>query len=544
MSSVKTPPDLMGRSANEVSREGGVHTLPFGSRLVSLLWPGPAVFVLLWLGLSAGGSRFLRDPGTFWHTVVGEKILTEGFFDTDPFTFSHAGEKWIPHQWLGEVAMALAHRVGGFDALLVGSTAVVAALYAWLAARFIRTGLHPIFTCGVTLLAIAAAATHFHVRPHLFTMIGMAATMHAVIEFENRRVGWRRLLWLIPLYLVWTNTHGGMLGGLTTLAMAGVGWVIWPPSPPAGEGLGVRGRLRILSPLALIALACGLTAFVTPYGPEIARTWLYINNGMSRLPEIIAEHARLDFTDPKAWPLLALAIVYLTLLAGVLPRRPKMVWLIPLFWLAQALLRVRHGALFAPVAVLAMIDLWPHTRYARWLAAMRPDVYTPPVGAPVNSFLPVLVTATLGVAVALGCQWLGRPAPLVGPGTAKFDPMLWPTDLLDDLKRLEPKSPGEPNHIFCEYIYGGFLIYHTPGYKVFVDDRCELFGDDWLIEYVNADSEDTAGAMARWQEQFGRFDFALTTTTDRDAGYDWFFRTSGEWEVVRRTDTATLYRRK
>jgi hypothetical protein len=531
MSSVVTPPPAGLPRGDD---ERATLALPFGSRLLRLVWPGPAVFVLLWLAVLAGGSRFLRDPGQFWHTTVGEKILTDGFFDADPFTFSRSGERWIPHQWLGEVAMAVGHRVGGFDALLVCSTAIVVALYAWLAARFIRTGLHPVFAIGVTLLAVAAAATHFHVRPHLFTMIGMAATMHAALEFENRRIGWKGLLWLIPLYLVWTNTHGGMLGGLSTLILAGVGWLVWPP---------VGMRRTGLTPFAVITAACGLTALATPYGTGIFETWLYINNGMAKLPEIIAEHARLNLADPKAWPLLALAAVYLTLLTATLPRRPKVAWLLPLFWLAQALLRVRHGALFAPVALLAIIDLWPHTLFARWLAVKRPDVYTPPTAPTRNVFLPVLLTAGVCVTVSLGCQWFGVSVPLIGKGAAKLDPALWPTELHDDLKRLEPMA-GEPNHTFCEYIYGGYLIHHAPGYKVFVDDRCELFGDDWLIEFVKADGEGTAVAMAKWQQQFGRFDFALTTTTDRDAGYDWYFRTSGEWELVRKTDTASLYRRK
>lgn len=437
--------------------------------------------------------------------------------------------------------MALAHRLGGFDALLVCSVGIVAALYAWLGAKLVRTGLHPIFAVGLTLLTVAAAATHFHVRPHLFTMVGMAATMHAGVEFENRRVGWKQLLWLVPLYLVWTNTHGGMLGGLTTLILAGVGWLIWPPSL-AGERLGVKGRIRLLFPFALIAVACGLTAFATPYGTGIFETWLYINNGMAKLPEIIAEHARLNVADPKAWPLLALAAVYLTLLVAALPRRPKVAWLLPLFWLVQALLRVRHGALFAPVALLAMIALWPHTAFARWLAVKRPDVYAPPTGGVRNVFLPVLLTAVVCVVVSVGCQWFGLSVPLIGKGTAKLDPTLWPTELRDDIKAMEP-TPGEPNHIFCEYIYGGYLIYHSPGYKVFVDDRCELFGDDWLIEFVKADEGNTAEAMSRWQQRFGRFDFALTTTAGREQGYDWYFRRAPDWQLVRQTDTATLYRR-
>lgn len=539
-STTQPPPPLRGRGAGEASREGGTLALPSVSRLTRLVWPGPALFVLFWVGLLVGGGRFLRDPGQFWHTTVGEKILTDGFFDADPYTFSHAGERWIPHQWLGEVAMALAHRVGGFDALLVLSVGVVAALYAWLGAKLVRTGLHPIFAVGLTLLAVAAAGTHFHVRPHLFTMVGMAATMHAVVEFENRRVGWKQLLWLVPLYLVWTNTHGGMLGGLTTLLLATAGWVVWPRG---GNSLPFVSRLTELIPFALIAMACGLTAFVTPYDRGIFDTWLYINNGMAKLPEIIAEHARLNAADPKAWPLLALAAVYLTLLAATLPRRPKVAWLLPLFWLVQACLRVRHGALFAPVALLAIIDLWPHTCFARWLAVKRPDVYTPPTAPTRRVFLPVLLAAGVCVLLSLGCQWLGVSAPLVGKGAAKLDPTLWPTELDEDIKALEPRG-GEPNHIFCEYIYGGYLIHHAPGYKVFVDDRCELFGDDWLIEFVKADEEHTAEAMAEWQERFGRFDFALTATAERDRGYDWYFRHSPDWRLVRQTDTATLYKRR
>ena len=524
-------------SADKSTKANRSFTAP--TKLFSLIGPGPLLFIVLWIGLLITGSRFLRDPGQFWHTRVGEIILTEGFFDRDPFTFTRFGQTWIPHQWLGEVTMATLYRIAGFDALLVVAVGIVAGLYSWLGAKFIRTGLHPIFAVGLTLLALAAASTHFHVRPHLFTMVGMAVTMHLVIEFENGRIGWKTLLWLIPLYLVWTNTHGGMLGGLTTVGLVGTGWIVW-------RGLQWHSPIqswRTLLTLLGIGLSCGLTALMTPYGIEIARTWIYINNGMSQLPEIIAEHARLNVSDPKAWPLLALTGTYLVLLFGVLPNRPRVCWLIPLFWLVQSVLRVRHGALFAPVALLAMIDMWPHTRFASWLATKRPDVYQPPVKPVRNSFIPVLVSAVICVTIAIGCQRSGSTVSIVGSGTAKLDPSLWPVELLGTLKQWEP-SHDQPNRIFCEYIYGGFLIHHTPGYKVFVDDRCELFGDDWLVNYVEADGEQADKAMTEWQVEYGPFDFALTRTTDRATGYEAFFRTSAAWVVVEKTSTATFYRRK
>ncbi len=531
MSSTITPPP-------RVSVEPAPAAVASRRKLPTWVWPGPALFVLVWLVLQFGGTRFLRDPGTFWHVTTGDKILSDGFIAHDPYTFTFAGTPWVPYQWLGEVGMALLHRVGGLDAVLVASTAIAAGLLAWLATRFIRTGLHPIFAIALTLLAAAVMAHHFHARPLLFTMFGMAAVMHSVCRFEAGEVKLKHLPWLVPLFWVWTNVHGGMLGGLTTLGIAGIGWGVWRvlkwSSPLSGW--------KSVAALAGIGVACGLTAFASPYGADLPRTWMQIMN-MPHLPDLIVEHSRFDFADPKGWTTLALAAVYLVILAGVLPARPRVAWLVPLFWLVQAMLRVRHGSLFAVVSLVAIIDLWPHTLYARWLAAKRPDVYTPAAKPAPSALWAVLLTAVVCVAVSVGCQWFGWGVPLIGKGTATLDPTLWPTELHDDLKAVEPK-PGEPNRIFCEYIYGGYLIYHTPGFKVFVDDRCEVFGDDWLLEFVKADGDGTADAMAKWQAQYGTFDFALTSTTDREMGFDWYFRTSGEWEVVRKTDTATLYKRK
>ncbi len=37
--------------------------------------PEVGIFLVIWLMLMIGGrSRFFRDPGTFWHTVVGRQM--------------------------------------------------------------------------------------------------------------------------------------------------------------------------------------------------------------------------------------------------------------------------------------------------------------------------------------------------------------------------------------------------------------------------------------------------------------------------------------
>src|SRR5579862_8930960 len=154
---------------------------------MSRFWrPETGFFLCLWLFLLvAGQSKLLRDPGTFWHTVCGEKMLTSGeLIRTDPFTFTMAGQPWLPHQWLGECLMALLHRIDGFDTLLLTTATILAGLYTWLAHRLLRSGLHWSLTALLVVLVLAASASHFHARPHLATMVFLGVTFASLCDFE------------------------------------------------------------------------------------------------------------------------------------------------------------------------------------------------------------------------------------------------------------------------------------------------------------------------------------------------------------------------
>src|SRR5262245_31688147 len=97
--------------------------IPPAGRLRGLWRPETGIFLAFWLLLLAGGrSRFFHDPGTFWHTVVGQYLLERGeLLRTDPFSFTPAGRPWIAWQWVGEAAMAALHAVARFDAILLAT---------------------------------------------------------------------------------------------------------------------------------------------------------------------------------------------------------------------------------------------------------------------------------------------------------------------------------------------------------------------------------------------------------------------------------------
>jgi hypothetical protein len=273
------------------------------------------------------------------------------------------------------------------------------------------------------------------------------------------------------------------------------------------------------------------------------KTWNVIM-GAPELREIIVEHRPLDVTQPTAWPVLGLAAVYAFVLYGVKRSAVRVSWLLPLVWLVLTFSRCRHASLFAVTAVVAITAMWRHTRWALWLAAYRPDFYQPG-SAETRAWWAGVWLPVGAVLVALVLQVARVAVPVVGSGWALHDPAQWPIEVLDVLKAHEPK-PGAPhNRLFnSEYIDGGFVIYHAPGYKVFVDDRCEVFGGPWLKEFYAAEHTDNpnlAPLLAKWEEKYGPFDFALTRT---GTPFDNWFKAAPAWKAEKVTPTATFYTRK
>jgi hypothetical protein len=492
---------------------------------------GPIVFLAVWgFFMLAGQTRLFMDPGTQWHTRVGERILQHGFTTDEPFSFTFSSQRWIPHQWLGEAAMAILDRIGGFDLFLAGTAASFAALFAWLTLRLARTGLNPAVCIMIMMLGLASAALHAHIRPMLITPFALVITYTAFLDFEAARIPRSRLFWLIPLYLIWTNVHGGMLGGLASMILVTTGWIVWHR---LGLNAPIKSARQSLFIIAII-ISCSMTAVVTPYGTGIVRVWLKILN-QPNLAHLIEEHKPLDVHDPLTWPLLILAAVYLLVLAGVRFRPSSPAWLLPVFWLMQSITHIRHAPLFALTAIVAIAAMWPYTRWAERLAKSRPDLYDPahPLPGPSRwSIILALMIMVLGAAA-----W---PKPVIDTNRPQsfrhLDPKTWPVDLHQSLKDCEPQS-ADRNNIFNDCVFGGFLIYHYPGYKIFIDDRAELYGEAFLSDYVMAD----ANVIPRWEAQFGQFDFALLKP---DSALIAYYDNHAEWQRVGDCPAAVFYMRK
>jgi hypothetical protein len=383
-------------------------------------------------------------------------------------------------------------------------------------------------------LAVLAAAYHFHPRPHLINLVLLAWTFARLCDFEAGRTSLASLFWLVPLYVLWANVHGGMVGGVATLAAAAAGWGLYRllgwPSPLAGFRQGVL--------FAALVAACALTPLLNPYGLALPRVWFALM-GSPVLPRVIQEHAPLLAAGPVAGGVLLFALLYLAALAGVWPLRPRVTWLIPLLWFALTWTNIRHGPLFVLTAALAVGEMFPHARWREWLArrgSVTCRLRAPESAAAGGAWKPALVPAALVLAAA-ALQAAAVPVPVLGRGWARLDPADSPVELLPELRAYEKASPPA-TPIFNDMMFSGFLIYYTPGLRVFIDDRCELYGDRWLADYAEAYYHHPE-RIEPWARRYG-FDRALVLP---DTAFDRYLRTAPGWAVVRQSPGGVLYRR-
>ena len=305
--------------------------------------------------------------------------------------------------------------------------------------------------------------------------------------------------------------------------------------------------------LVAIVAACGLTPFVNPHGMEMIRIWQRIV-ASKVLPEVVNEHMPLDPVSPLGLTVIALGAFYLFMLAGTLPKVPRVSWLIPLVWFLLSFKGIRQGPLFAVCAGVALADLWKHTLWHRLLVkhgdgstawdadnVAEAERRTGPLWA-------ALLVPALLVAVSFKLQTHKVEVPVIGSGWARLDPDFIPSDMTREVTAYAASvPPGTP--IFNDANLGGYLIYHAPRLKVFMDDRCELYGDDNIRFYADTmggPPDELGVVFEQWAATY-KFERAIVMTNppeqDKPPVERYLSGATDKWREVARGKRAVMYER-
>jgi hypothetical protein len=471
--------------------------------------------VLVWLFMSSGAAGWqglLADADAGWHIRTGQYILDHHAVPRqDLYSFSKPGAPWYAWEWGSDVLFGMLHRMAGLKGVVLATGVVLAVFSTTLVRRMIWRGTHLFIALGVALLAVGSSSIHFLARPHIFTLLLLSISVW-MVECDRERPS-RRIWWLVPVTVLWTNLHGGFLGLIAVVGLAAVGTAVEAGiAHETWKGPQWRGAFRY----ARLAAACGAASLINPYGYKLhAHVIEYLRSDWIRT--VIQEFQSPSFRSENMLQFEALLLLGL-FAAGSLLRRRRVVealWIV--FFVHEALASVRHVPIYATVTapviayeVAAWWKIWSAGATKKSLAGI------------VNQ-----MAADAGSLFRRTSIW---PAAAVSALILTGAPIPWPRDFPDVIfpTRMVHEHSAEimGKRVLTTDQWGDYLIYTNPQQKVFVDGRSDFYGPEIGNQYLGLVNGhwDWPQVLAKY-----RFDLALLPT---DMAIVQILKLQPDWQVV------------
>lgn len=444
-----------------------------------------AVFVLILVRvMQLGASALFNDPGTGWHIRIGQESLAASAPTVESFSWTRAGEPFVATQFQGDEVLAAAYEWGGYAFVAFLWALCLAALFRWMYRASVEAGAWPFWAIVTTMLAASAASAQFLARPLLMTLVGIPVCYALGRRFLDGGLSCQRIALLPILSMIWIKIHPGVLGGVATVGLMAVGGVIDAIrlAAPSEKKLDHAGRSLVL---LFVAALMGAATLLNPQGLDWHR-WIWRLMQMRALSSLVDEWRPTDWTEPDA--VSALLLLALLAVAHVLRReKPSaVIVLVTGFWLVQAIGSGRHVSILGLLVAMQAGPLLKDVRLRdgalfRW--ALRLPLFSNAVRARERQARREGVSPVVALA-ALAMLAFDPSGATLGLANAGPPPDRYSTGLIEHLRGNPPPQP-----VFNDINFGGQLILETPETPVFVDDRFEVYGDAFIVEYAAAVSE-------------------------------------------------------
>jgi len=434
--------------------------------------------VILALGLFAMAARGVADPDVWWHLRTGQLIThNHQVFHSDPYSFTRAGQPWINHEWLSQVAMYGVYRLAGWGGLIIGFAAIIAVSSLLV---YLRSSGRP-YVAGIFVVwGAAASAPILGVRPQMFSLL-LASLFLLILERSDKHPG---MLWsTAPLTLLWVNLHGGYFVAIGLIVAFLIGDAL-------EVAFGSEDWTRTASSLRRLALTLVACLAVVPLNPNGMRMYWYpLETLRSRaMQTYIDEWFSPNFHQAKELSFLCMILATLVAL-GISSRRLRareLLLLSATMWLA--LRSARHIPIYVLVAVPILSGstqswLEEHSA-ASWFGSR-----TSPLGSR-RMLVNAIILAALVVFTFARVRTVIRQQ-------AETETQHFPAAAVSFMARERPPGP-----IFNDYNWGGYLIWKLyPQYRVFIDGRADVYGDSFVDDFYATYhlTGGWKGPIQRWQ---------------------------------------------
>jgi hypothetical protein len=398
------------------------------------------------------------DPDFWWHLRVGLDILASGVPQHNAYTFTAATHPFITQEWGAEVIYALLYRTFGMTPVILLMALVTWVGFAFGVMRVNRQGLSRWILALGAVLVIITGLQIWGPSPQMFTF-GFLGILLVLLDAYRRRPTRRLLAWLVPLFVVWGNLHGGFVVGLAVIAVFLAGEAI--STFLKDENSLSSGRLLDLGVALVLSI---LAAMVNPNG------WGLYLYPLRLLLSPVAQANLNEWQPPNFHALAAVPVLALLLSTILVARWAKHTRPADLLMAAAGTVLLLYAVRNIPLFAIMVLPLWAdglqglvdHIQIARRMAPRR---RRPP--APRWYVAAVLLIVVLGSAVRVSGQLNNPQDHLEGSS--------YPVQVGRVI------CDGPTARVFTPYGSSGWLLYRLdhrdPAGRDCAPDRLFIFGE-------------------------------------------------------------------
>jgi hypothetical protein len=461
-----------------------IRSAPVTGSKISFILPSVSdvIFIVLLVSLTCTSlsQRLLGDAGIGWHIRNGEVMVqNHAITRTDPFSSTMSGRPWYAWEWLYDVPMGRIHSWLGLNGVVLVTAVLIAAAFGVAFHWIVVAGGGLPVTTVLILLSISASTIHFFARPHVVSWIFVLLWFLILDSVEKNPLRSARLFWLPALMPLWANLHGGFLTGFVLSGCYLVAGLVSGPT--------VRNR-RYLRTLAAATVLSAITSLLNPFGYGLyVHIYGYLSNQflMNHIDEFLSP----NFHGIAQQCFLILLLISVAVLAVRRENLRPSRFLLLMFAAFSGLYSSRNlpvssillTAIIAPVLSRTIAATAENPSVLPWLRramggydAFALRMSEMEVGLR-GHLWPALALLLLFIA-ALHDGRLGSRVVI----HAQFDGRRFPIQAVDRIA-----SAANPEPIFCPDYWGGYLVYRLyPQTKVVVDDRHDLYGEEFFREYL------------------------------------------------------------
>lgn len=386
------------------------------------------------------------DLDVWFHVKSGEIIAQRGIINYDVFSYVTAGREWFSYEWLFQYLIYIFQKVFGFEAIKY-----LVAGFATLSVFTIYKLTQKVF--GATKIAALTIAFFYFVsifefinpRPHLLAYLFLIWTLFLILHYYFKG---KNLLYLsLPIIILWSNLHGSVF--LATGLFLGYGFVSfvnWFRSKDL-IWLNKSKIFLIYVPLSVIF------SILPPIYFKQYKVLITFYEYRETITKFIDEWTPLN-NSPISFAIYTTTFVIVfsifLLTAWKFKKFGEIFWVLPILPLSFGVYIASRNAFLGYLVFTLILGWCVGQASLKKLGGRSQKLFL--------IFLVILILSHIGILYSKIQE---------GAAIRKFEPV-HATKFI--------KNYHLQGHMFNEYGYGGYLLYHLyPEQKVFFDGRTDPY---------------------------------------------------------------------